>query len=68
MNTPISWIKAYVPELEVQPQEFVDKITKIINKTYPSCAEAAYVVAAERDIKIIGQELKTIYTKVRNTE
>ena len=48
--------------------EFVDKITKIINKTYPSCAEAAYAVAAERDIKIIGQELKTIYTKVRNTE
>ena len=27
MNTPISWIKAYVPELDVTPQEFVDKIT-----------------------------------------
>jgi len=27
MNTPISWIKAYVPELSVEPQEFVDKIT-----------------------------------------
>ena len=27
MNTPISWIKAYVPDLNVSPQEFVDKIT-----------------------------------------
>ncbi len=27
MNTPISWIKAYVPDLDVEPQEFVDKIT-----------------------------------------
>ncbi len=27
MNTPISWIKAYVPDLDVTPQEFVDKIT-----------------------------------------
>jgi len=27
MNTPISWIKAYVPELNVSPREFVDRIT-----------------------------------------
>ncbi len=27
MNTPISWIKAYVPDLDVTPQEYVDKIT-----------------------------------------
>ena len=27
MNTPISWIKAYVPDLDVTPQEFVEKIT-----------------------------------------
>ena len=27
MNTPLSWIKAYVPDLDVTPQEFVDKIT-----------------------------------------
>ena len=27
MNTPISWIKAYVPDLDVTPQEFVDRIT-----------------------------------------
>lgn len=48
--------------------DFVDKITKIINKTYPSYAESAYEVASQRDIKIIGQKLKEIYTKVRNTE
>lgn len=27
MNTPISWIKAYVPDLDVEVQEFVDKMT-----------------------------------------
>ena len=27
MNTPISWIKAYVPDLDMPVQEFVDKIT-----------------------------------------
>ena len=27
MNTPISWIKAYVPDLDVSAQEFTDKIT-----------------------------------------
>ena len=27
MNTPLSWIKAYVPDLNVTPQEFVDRIT-----------------------------------------
>ena len=27
MNTPLSWIKAYVPELDVTPEEFVDRIT-----------------------------------------
>ena len=27
MNTPISWIKAYVPDLDVDVQEFVDKMT-----------------------------------------
>ncbi|MBR6173383.1 MAG: phenylalanine--tRNA ligase subunit beta [Eubacterium sp.] len=27
MNTPLSWIKAYVPDLDVTPEEFVDRIT-----------------------------------------
>lgn len=27
MNTPISWLKAYVPDLDVDVQEFVDKMT-----------------------------------------
>lgn len=27
MNTPISWMKAYVPDLDVEVQEFVDKMT-----------------------------------------
>lgn len=27
MNTPLSWIKAYVPELSVTPQEYTDRMT-----------------------------------------
>ena len=27
MNTPLSWIKAYVPDLDCTPREFVDRIT-----------------------------------------
>ena len=27
MNTPISWIKAYVPDLDCTVQEYVDKMT-----------------------------------------
>lgn len=27
MNTPLSWIKAYVPELDVTPQEYTDAMT-----------------------------------------
>ncbi len=27
MKTSLSWIKAYVPELEVEPQEYMDAMT-----------------------------------------
>lgn len=27
MNTPLSWIKAYVPELECTDQEYMDAMT-----------------------------------------
>ena len=27
MNTPLSWIKAYVPELSVTAQEYTDAMT-----------------------------------------
>ncbi len=27
MNTPISWLKAYVPELDVEIKDFVDAMT-----------------------------------------
>lgn len=27
MNTPLSWVKAYVPDLEVTPQEYTDAMT-----------------------------------------
>ena len=27
MNTPLSWIKAYVPDLDAAPQEYTDAMT-----------------------------------------
>ena len=29
MDTPISWIKAYVPDLDCTPQEYADKMNII---------------------------------------
>lgn len=32
MNTPLSWIKAYVPELTCTEQEYMDAMTNVRNK------------------------------------
>lgn len=48
--------------------EFEDKIKKIINKDLPSLVEEGYKVAAERDIKNIGKELKKIYEDLMEKE
>ncbi len=37
MNTPISWIKAYVPDLDVDIKEFVDKMT--LSGSHVECYE-----------------------------
>lgn len=37
MNTPISWIKAYVPELDVDINEFVDRMT--LSGSHVECFE-----------------------------
>lgn len=37
MNTPISWIKAYVPDLDVEINEFVDKMT--LSGSHVECYE-----------------------------
>ncbi len=44
--------------------EFEDKTKKIINKELPSLGDKAYKVAKERDIKIIGKQLKEVYEEV----
>ncbi len=44
--------------------EFEDKIKKILNHQLPDLGEAAYKVAQERDIKIIGKKLHEVYDKV----
>ena len=43
---------------------FEDKIKKIINKELPAVGKEAYQVAVERDIKKVGQQLKSIYEEV----
>ena len=44
--------------------EFVEKIKKILNKEVPSVVEEAYKVSLERDLRVIGKELKKVYKEV----
>ena len=44
--------------------QFQDKIINILKKEVPALAESGYEVAKERDIKIIGQQLKNEYSKL----
>ena len=43
---------------------FEEKIKKILNKELPSVVEAAYKVSLQRDLKVIGKELKKVYKEV----
>lgn len=45
--------------------EFELKIKKILNHKLPDLTEEAYLVAKERDLKIIGQKLKDIYLSIK---
>lgn len=44
--------------------EFEEKIKKIINKELPALGDKAYQVAEERDIKKVGEQLRTVYEEV----
>ena len=44
--------------------EFEIKIQKLLNKEIPELGTKSYEVAKERDLKIIGQQLKTIYEEL----
>ncbi len=46
--------------------DFEIKIKKILNNELPDLTTAAYKVAKEKDLKIIGEQLKTTYEKVLN--
>lgn len=48
--------------------EFEEKIEGILESKLPSVVEEGYKVAAERDIKNIGKELKKIYEKILSEE
>ena len=45
-------------------EEFEDKIKGIVEKKLPDLTEEGYKIAKERDIKIIGKQLKQIYQDV----
>ena len=45
-------------------EEFKEKCEKIINKELPYLGEEAYKVAEERDLKIIGKQLKEVYEEL----
>ena len=47
-------------------KEFKDKIEGIVEKKLPNLTEEGYKIAKERDIKIIGKQLKQIYKDVLN--
>ena len=45
--------------------EFEDKIRKILNNELPDLTEEAYLVAKERNLKIVGEKLKDIYLSIK---
>ena len=47
-------------------EEFISLIQKIINKELPSTIDEGYKVAKERDLILIGQQLKEVYEKVES--
>lgn len=49
-----------------QIQDFIDYINKIINHELPSTVEEGYKVAKERDLLLIGKQLKEVYEKVES--
>ena len=53
MTTSLSWIKAYVPELEVEPQEYMDAMTLSGSKV-----EGYKKLDEDLEKIVIGQVLK----------
>ena len=53
MNTPLSWIKAYVPDLDVTAQEYTDAMTLSGSKV-----EGFEQLDADLDKIIVGKILK----------
>lgn len=47
--------------------EFEEKIKKFFNGELKSVAEASYEIAKERDIKVVGKKLRSVYEKVLKT-
>lgn len=45
-------------------EEFITKIKKILEKELPSVTEEGYKLAKQRDIKMVGKQLKEVYEEV----
>lgn len=58
MNTPISWIKAYVPDLDVTAQEFVDAMT----------LSGSHVGVTNRRIRILTRSLSARFSLWRSIQ
>lgn len=48
--------------------EFEVKIKEVVNKKVPNLTKSALSVAKERDLKIVGQKLKSVYESVLENE
>lgn len=56
MNTPLSWIKAYVPDLDVTAQEYADAMTLSGSKV-----EGFEQLDENLDKIVVGKILKNVF-------
>ena len=50
----------------IRNEDFIDYINKILNNEVPSTVEEGYNVAKERDLLLIGKQLKEVYENVQS--
>lgn len=63
------WLKDGVNVYKAKDvDEFEEKIKKIINDELPDLTEAAYQVAYDRRLEVVGEQLKKVYEEVLATD
>ena len=70
MNTPLSWIKAYVPDLECEPKEYMEKVTLTGTKveSYEKFDENLEKIVVGKILKIedILMQTSLLYARYRS--